>query len=174
MTQEHCNHWVSLFDPSRHLDRASCPMLFVNGTNDFAYPPDSWSQSTQLPKGPVQRSFTINLPHGHIFTFKEVDAFIDSVLLKGAKPLATISAIQVGNDKKAVSAAFRSEVPIVKAELIVTVDSGVWQKREWKSFPAAVDGGKVSAVLPTEKATAYSLLLTDERGLQVSTPVVIP
>jgi dienelactone hydrolase len=174
MPPEQRDCWVSLFDPSQHLDRANCPMLFVNGTNDFAYPPDSWNKSTLLPKGPVQRSFTINLPHAHIFTFKEVDAFIDSVLLKDAKPLATVSPLQIGDDKKTLTATFRSAVPIVKAELIGTADSGAWQKREWASFPATVDGDKVSTVLPIENPTACSLLLTDERGLRVSTPIVIP
>ena len=149
-------------------------MLFVNGTNDFAYPPDSWNKSTSLPKGPVWRSFTIKLPHGHIFTFKEVNAFIDSFLLKDARPLAAVSAIQVAADMKSASATFRSEVPIVKAELIGTTDSGIWQKRDWVPISATVAGDKVIAALPEPFPTAYCLLLTDERGLRVSTPIVIP
>jgi hypothetical protein len=31
MTPEHRNRWVSLFDPSQHLNRATCPTMFVNG-----------------------------------------------------------------------------------------------------------------------------------------------
>jgi len=172
MTPEHRERWLTLFDPSRHLDRVTCPILFVNGTNDFAFHPDSWHQSTLLPTGPVTRSFTINLPHGHIFTFKEVDVFIDSILLPNAKPLATVSAIQRGGNKT-VSATFRSEVPVVKAELIGTSDDGDWTKREWKSVPATIVGNRLSATLP-ETLRAYCLLLTDERGLRVSTPIVFP
>jgi len=175
MTPEHRDRWVSLFDPAKHLVRATCPMLFVNGTNDFAYLPDSWNTSTLLPKGPVHRSFSINLPHGHIFTFKEVDVFIDSVLLKDTKPLATVSPMQIDDVKKMVTATFRSEVPIVKVELITTADSeNVWQKRKWTSVPGVLDGHKVSATLPAEKLMAYYLLLTDERGLRISTPIVFP
>ena len=182
MTPEHRQRWVSLFDPSRHLDRATCPMLFVNGTNDFAYFPDSWNKSTQLPKGPVQRSFTINLPHGHIFTFKEVDAFMDSMLLKDAKPLATVTTPQSGDDAKTVAATFRSEVPMVKTELIWTSDEGEWPKREWRSTPATMSGtvdstgdrGKMLTLLPSENLKAYCFVLTDERGLRVSSQVVIP
>ena len=173
MAPEHRERWVSLFDPARHLVRITCPILFVNGTNDFAFPPDSWNKSTLLPKGPVYRSFTINLPHGHIFTFKEVDAFIDSMLLKDAKPLAAVAPLQIGGDGKTVSTTFHSEVPVVKAELIWTTDDGDWQKRNWSSTPAVINGDKVSVLLPAEKTTAYSLLLTDERGLKISTPTVI-
>jgi hypothetical protein len=114
------------------------------------------------------------LPHGHIFTFKEVDTFIDSFLLPNAQPLATVSTSQLSDDKKVLTATFRSEVPIVKAELIGTTDSGIWQERHWESIPASIDDGKVSVVLPSKKLTAYSLLLTDERGLRVSTAIVIP
>ena len=175
MSPEQRDRWVSLFDPSKHLGRATCPMLFVNGTNDFAYPPDSWHKSTLLPKGPVNRSFTIRLPHGHIFTFKEVDTFIDSILLKDAKPLATVSPIQLSEDGKTVSATFRLEGRIGRVELILTTDDGVWQKRNWVSITGAiVDLGKASVTLPPEKPTAYCLVLTDERGLRVSTPIVIP
>ena len=174
MTPEHRQCWVSLFDPSRHLDRATCPMLFVNGTNDFAYYPDSWSKSTRLPKGPVWQSLTINLPHGHIFTFKEVDAFIDSFLLKDAKPLVTVSVPHPGDDPMMFTATFHSEVPIVKTELIWTTDEGDWPKREWQSTPATVSGDTASVVLPTENPKAYGLLLTDERGLRISSQIVIP
>ena len=174
MTPEHRQRWVSLFDPSRHLDRATCPMLFVNGTNDFAYFPDSWSKSTELPKGPVQRSFTINLPHGHIFTFQEVDAFMDSILLKDAKPLATVTSLDPRVAPKWVSATFHSEVPIVKAELIWTSDEGEWPKREWQSSPATIQGVTASVELPTENPKAYCFVLTDERGLRISSPVVFP
>jgi hypothetical protein len=152
-------------------------MLFINGTNDFAYFPDSWSKSTQLPKGPVQRSFTINLPHGHIFTFKEVDTFIDSILLKDTKPLATVTTFQPGEDNKTVVATFQTDVPIVQAELIWTSDEGEWPKREWQSTSAtigeAADGGKVSVTLPAENPKAYCLVLTDERSLRVSSQVII-
>ena len=174
MMPEQRRRWVSLFDPSQHLGRAVCPMLFINGTNDFAYWADSWHKSTLLPKGSVHRSFTINLPHGHIFTFKEVDAFIDSLLLKDTKPLTTVVPLQMGNDKKFLTAVFHSEVPIVKAELIATTDSDVFPKRKWVSFPAMINGDKAAATLPSEPLTAYCLILTDERGLRVSTPIVFP
>ncbi len=174
MSPEQRDRWIGLFDPSKHVGRANFPMLFVNGTNDFAYPLDSYQKTYRLPKGPVFLSITVKRPHGHIFTFKEVDTFIDSVLLKDAKPLATVSTMKFDADKKTVSATFLSAVPIPKAELVWTTDGGPWQKREWKSAPATIDGETVSATMPLEPPTCFYLLLTDERGLPISTPTEIP
>ncbi len=174
MSPEQRTRWVFLFDPSKHLGRATCPMLFVNGTNDFAYPPDSYEKSYRLPKGPVTLSITIRRPHGHIFTFKEVDTFIDNILLRNVEPLAAVSSIKLDAEKKTVSATFQSKVPVEKAELAWTSDAGPWQKRNWQSAPATITGNTVSASLPTQTPTCYYLLLTDQRGLPVSTPLVIP
>ena len=37
--------WLSLWDPSQYIGGARMPMLWVNGTNDFAYPLPSWRKS---------------------------------------------------------------------------------------------------------------------------------
>ncbi|MDR2756900.1 MAG: dienelactone hydrolase family protein [Planctomycetaceae bacterium] len=177
MTPEQRNRWVSLFDPSSHLGRATMPMLFVNGTNDFAYPLDSYQKSYRLPKGKTTISVTLRRPHGHIFTFKEVDTFIDSVLFKNVqplpKPLPKVSEMKPDEEGKTVSVTFESDVAVVKAELAWTADSGEWHKREWKTIPATINGHTVSAVLPAPSPTCYYILLTDERGLPISSPIKI-
>ncbi|HMJ89557.1 MAG TPA: alpha/beta fold hydrolase, partial [Candidatus Acidoferrum sp.] len=87
--------WLKLFDPSTYLDRARLPMLFVNGTTDFAYPLDSYRKSYQLvPERWRNISVVINRPHGHIWTFPEVDLFVDSVLRK-SPPLMRIGSPNV-------------------------------------------------------------------------------
>ncbi len=90
--------WVEYFDPSRYLGGARCPMLFVAGTNDFAYPLDSYQKSYGLVPGPVTLSIQINRPHGHYWHFREVDAFIDNHLA-GGKPLATVSPMKIVNGR---------------------------------------------------------------------------
>ncbi|MDR1142483.1 MAG: PhoPQ-activated pathogenicity-related family protein, partial [Planctomycetaceae bacterium] len=169
--------WVSLFDPSSHLGRATIPMLFVNGTNDFAYPLDSYQKSYRLPKSETTISITLRRPHGHIFTFKEVDTFIDAIIFKNtkpsSKPLPKVSEMKSNEDGKSVSVTFESEVPVVKAELAWTADTGEWHKREWKTTPATINSNTVSAALPTPLPTCYYILLTDERGLPVSSPMKI-
>lgn len=178
MTPEHRERWISLFDPSKHVNRAQMPMLFVNGTNDFAFPLDSYEKTCRLPKGEVAISVTLRRPHSHIFTFKEVDVFIDNIILAGTpanvEPLPKLSATKISDDGKTVSAVFESKVPIDKAELAFTTDSGKWQQRQWKTVPAAITGNTISADLPEPTPTCYYILVTDQRGLPVSTPIVIP
>ena len=77
MSDDRRRRWVEHFDPSRYLGLVRCPMLFVNGTCDFAYPLDSYRKSYQLVPAPVSLAVQINRPHGHIWTFPEVDAFMD-------------------------------------------------------------------------------------------------
>jgi dienelactone hydrolase len=167
MTDVRRQRWVENFDPSRYLGRAKCPMLFVDGTCDFAYPLDSLQKSYNLVKTPVTLSVKINRPHGHIWTFPEVDAFIDSCL-KDGQPLPTISAMTTANGT--VSARVTSLVPMVNAELDYTTDTGPWQDRKWKTIPAEIKGNSVTATLPSKGSLVYYLYVTDQRGLAVSTP----
>ncbi|MDR1962270.1 MAG: alpha/beta fold hydrolase [Planctomycetaceae bacterium] len=173
MTPEHRNRWVLLFDPSSHLERATIPILFVNGTNDFAYPLDSYEKTYRLPKGEVAISITLRRPHGHIFTFKEVDTFIDNIIFENTKPLPKVSEMKRSEDGKSVTVTFESDIPVVKAELAFTSDAGEWQKREWKTISATINDHTVSAVLPVPLPTCYYMLLTDERGLPISSPIKI-
>lgn len=166
MTPEHRERWVKLFDPSSHLPRAAAPMLWVNGTNDFAYPLDSYVKSYRLPSGSRTLALAVNRPHGHIWTFLEVDAMIDSVLL-GTEPLISVGPTSE-KENRVTAEVVGGEKP-VKAELVWTADAeGPWQKKTWQSAPATVEGAKISAERP-KGAACYFLLLTDCRGLTVTT-----
>lgn len=158
--------WVQAFDPSRYLGSAICPMLFVNGTNDFAYPLDSYRKSYALVNAPKNISVKINLPHGHIWTMQEVDTFIDS-LLTGGKPLPVFAVPAIAGNR--LIAALTTTVAVTKVELCYTTDVGPWQKRTWKSSPGELVAGVASAALPAERPCTAYLLATDERGLCVST-----
>src|SRR4051794_17303125 len=52
MGKEKARKWLSLWDPSEYLPNSKIPMLWVTGTNDFAYPFPSLQKSYRLPKGP--------------------------------------------------------------------------------------------------------------------------
>ncbi len=161
--------WVDLFDPSRYLPGVRCPILFLNGSNDFAYPLDSYQKSYNAVPRKKWISVRLRLPHGHIWTFPEVDAFVDSQLKHG-DPVPEISRMKMTREKHEVNARIRSTHPITKAEFNFTTDTGVWQKRDWKSIPATVNAGVISAKIPSDRPLVGFLSVTDSRGVTITTP----
>ena len=167
MTAEQRDRWVTAFDPSKYLPGVKCPILFLNGTNDFAYPLDSYKKCFELVPGEKTLSVRVKLPHGHIWTFGEVDAFIDSYL-KGGDSLPKLAAMN--RDGVTVSTTVTGKTKAKAAHLHYAAATGPWEKREWKSVAAQVTDGTVSAKLPADRPLAFYLAVTDERGLHVSTP----
>ena len=159
------NQWVKTFDPSQYLPGVKCPTLFLNGTNDFAYPLDSYKKCFELATGPKVLSVRVRLPHGHIWTFPEVDTFIDSQV-KGGDPLPELGAMTVAGDV----AVAKVKGHVKAGHLHYAIASGPWQKREWKSIPATVQDGVVSAKMPADRPMVYYLGVVDTRGVEVSTP----
>ncbi len=172
MTVEQRKLWLDQFDPSHYLPGATCPMLFVNGTNDFAYPLDSYQKSYNLPQGPVTLCIRVKMPHGHGVGWapEEIGMFVDSVLTKSS-PLPRIGTMEVveGN----VSASTGGPASIKQAELNYAVASGPWQNRIWKSVPAVLGRGIVRATIPAARPLVMYLNITDERGALVSAPHVV-
>ncbi|WP_020471869.1 alpha/beta hydrolase family protein [Zavarzinella formosa] len=160
------DRWVQNFDPSRYLSGVKCPILFLNGTNDFAYPLDSYRKCYNLVPGEKMLSVRVRLPHGHIWTFPEVDTFIDSYLKKG-EPLPVLGPMTTSGE--AISVTVTAKQKLKQAQLNYAVATGPWQKREWKSVPAEITNGKVTAKLPADRPLVYYLSVTDARGPEVST-----
>lgn len=166
MTDERRRRWVESFDPSRYLGQVRCPMLFVNGTCDFAYPLDSYRKSYQLVPAPVSLAVQINRPHGHIWTFPEVDAFINHQV-NGGDPLPALGALVISNGIAMTTVV--AATPPVGAELHYTHDIGPWPKRTWRRQPAEVDAHRAQAALPEQRPLICYLNVTDARGRSVST-----
>jgi dienelactone hydrolase len=161
--------WLGLWDPSVYLPRAAMPMLWVTGTNDFAYPMDSLQKSYRLPKGPQTLCIRPRMPHGHGGAGEnpeEIHAFADS-FLQGGKPLATVA--KQGRDGRNAWVEFAAASPIKTAELQYTKATGQWRDRLWEAAPATLDekAKRVTAELP-EGVTVYYFNLVDDRGLVVS------
>jgi dienelactone hydrolase len=159
--------WVRLFDPSNYLGGVRCPVLFLNGTNDVHYRPDSYRKSFQLVHAPKTLSVQIRLPHGHIWTFGIVDAFIDSVLT-GGPPLVKLGPMNVQMNQ--VVGRVNSPSRVAKAELYYTTSIGLWPDREWKSVPARLTGNRIIADLPPYNSLVFYLAATDDRGNIVTAP----
>jgi len=174
--------WLSQFDPSQYLSQVRCPILFLNGTTDFAYPLDSYQKSYSLvPERFRHTAIVTNLPHGHIWTFREVDAFVDhAVKIGGAKPLAAAGKVQLRPHGKSdpsraeeIEVQVDSVVPLKEALLCYTTDSGPWNRRQWFTSPARIQGSKISAQLPSQGPIVAYLALIDERGLRISSDFVV-
>ncbi len=168
MSPPQAERWVRYFDPSRYLGGVGCPILFVNGTNDFAYPLDSYRKCYRLVPGRSDLAIRVRMPHGHQqgWAPKEIGLFVDSVLT-GGKPLARVGPMKTSGAK--VTASFTADVPVATGSLHYTADKGPWQKRSWHTAEAVVDKKTVRADLPAERPLVYFLSLTDSRGALVST-----
>ncbi len=161
--------WVENYDPSMYLGQCTIPTLWLNGTNDLAFPLDIYQKSYRLVRGPRTLSVTIGMKHSHPHGWapKEIGIFVDSALGDG-KPLPVFSKAECNNGR--VRASFRAAVPAKTAELIYTTDGGDWKERQWQKAPAGIEGNCVTADLPAGRPIAWSLTLTDDRDATVSTP----
>ena len=166
MAEDRRRLWVEDFDPSRYLPRARMPVLFVNGTNDFAYPLDSYQKSYRLVKDRAL-CVTVKMPHGHRQGWApvEIGLFVDQHL-RGGKPLPRVGAVR--RDGNRVEVTFRAEVPVTGAALHFTTDTGPWKERRWQTREVEVEATTARADLPEARPLVYFLTLTDGRKATVS------
>jgi len=160
--------WMRWWDPSVYLAQAAMPMLWVTGSNDFAYTMNALQLSYHLPKGPRTLCIRLRMPHGHGGPGEnpgEIRAFADSILRNGV-PLPRVTG--AGREGTNVWATFAAKLPVVKAELNYARDTGRWQDRTWESLPANLTEGRVAASLP-EGTRMYYFNLFDQRDCVVST-----
>lgn len=169
MSPEQRERWVRFFDPSNYLARVKCPIFFLNGTNDFAYPLDSYRKSYDRVPGEKLIRIEVRMKHSHPdgWAPQEIRLFADS-LLKGGTPLPKLTVIR--RDGKRVWAEVTSQTALREAHLNYTLDTGRWQERQWQTVPATLEGGRISAELPENELSAFYLDVVDERGAMVSTP----
>lgn len=155
--------WLKTFDPSQYLGGVRCPILFLNGTHDFAYPLDSYQKSYRLVRPDLRHvSIVMQLPHGHIWTFPEVDQFIDRALAD--KTFPEIGPLEI----KGQTIRAKSTQPLESAALNYTTNTGPWQKREWTVVPANLSGKTVEVQLPHSTAMVYFISGTTKDGLRIS------
>jgi len=164
---ERAARWMRWWDPSAYLPDVRMPMLWVTGTNDFAYTFNALQKSYRLPQTPRTLAIRLRMPHGHGAAGEgpeEIRVFADS-LLKGGQPYGKITG--QGRDGRNVWVTYTCPVPLAKAELLYTKDLGKWPDRKWEVLPAQCAEGRATATLP-EGTTVYYLNLYDERNCAIS------
>lgn len=172
------NRWEKLWDPSQYLPKVSMPILFVNGTNDFAYPLDSYMKSFDLVPKNKQLCVTVNMPHSHQdgWAPAEIGLFIDQhlreeqQLLRVGEPKITDKVVMVDVD------GFTAENPMVAAQVHFTIGKEAINQRTWQTRDAVLEakGGEivVTADAPPSEATAWFITVKDRRNATVSTRTV--
>ena len=112
----------------------------------------------------------VNMAHGHPpgWAPEEIGLFIDSYCRAG-KPLPVPAEPKMEGDL--VSVSFQSTVPLKKAQLHYTQDTGVRAKRTWQSMEAKISNGVITAARPPADANTWFVSLTDERGGMVTTSI---
>jgi len=170
MTPEQRARWTRLWDPSMYVGSAAMPVLFINGTNDFAYPLDSYAKTYSLVKD-RNLCITVNMPHGHRegWAPTEIGLFIDQYLQEG-KPLPRIQRPAI--DDGQTTARVQAKTKLVSASLIYTTQTGPINKRQWQTVPAEVQGRRITAKAPPQEATIWFLTVTDSRNAVISSELV--
>jgi dienelactone hydrolase len=165
---EQRENWLKHFGPERYVGQAQMPVLFVNGTNDFAYPLDSYQKTYERVKNRTL-CVTKEMPHSHRAGWApgEIGAFVDQYLTKGPA-LTKIGRVQRDGGKVTVSFT-AGGAPIQGAQLVYTTDEGEWQKRKWQTQDLKVEGNDVKAELPAGRPLVWFVTITDERKVTVST-----
>jgi len=171
MSPQQKEKWVRLWDPSMYIGSAVMPVFFVNGTNDFAYPLDSYRKTYGLVKSPRQFRITVKMPHSHQqgWAPEEIGLFIDQQLKAGV-PLATVTQPQRIEGK--AQARVSSETSLVSAQLHYTTGTTPINELDWVSIPAHLDGSRVVSPVVPDTATIWFLTVTDSRGAVVSSELV--
>jgi hypothetical protein len=171
MKPEQRDKWVQLWDPSRYIGSASMPVFFVNGTNDFAYPLDSYAKTYGLVKGGRNLRITANMPHGHPqgWAPDEIGLFVDEHLKNGIALPKILGPKRVVNR---IHARVKSKTKVVFGMLHYTTGKGPINKRQWQRISGRFEGSSLVTKLPPEDTTIWFLTAADERGVVVSSELV--
>lgn len=162
--------WAERYDPGRVLANARMPILWLNGTNDFAFPVNSWRKSARTAPGTSRLCMPLRMSHSHQAGQppKEIEIFADSIvrdeepLLKPGTPITRNGSAEVRWEGKPAA---------TKAELIFTRSTdGPYKEWKWEAQPATLDteSRTATAALPSDVRLWY-FHITDERGAAVST-----
>lgn len=141
----YANEW----DPVNFLPEIAIPNLWLNGTNDPAFPLIAWERSTEQPSHPAQRCLKLRWPHSHGRWGEEpgeLAAFF-AENLNGAPPSPRITEAGIRDNR--IHAAVNGDDGDLRGLLFVTVDRNhSWADKEWHSVGAACSRGEITALLP--------------------------
>lgn len=167
---ENSKKWIKLWEPSAYVGNTQMSMLFINGTNDFAYHAESWQKTVDLVPH-AKQLFIYEMKHNHERGAEpaEIEHFFKKVFDgKEIKPsLGTPRMIG-----KWFEAYIKNGEGIQKAQFIYTEDTVKNKERKWEVSPAAIKGNSLIVEASHDIKLAY-FLVTDAKGMRYSSPLVI-
>lgn len=168
--------YEATWDPKNYLPHAKMPFLFIDGTNDHAFPLDIVEKSRRLLKVAYSRVIIPRLPHCHGEASEaspELFAYADGVFGRGPE-LPRCTRFFARTDWSGLYDA-RFDLKgdgIASATFNYTTDSGDSRTREWKSIPASVSNDCVTA-MPPRGTTSFFFGIRTARGLRVTSDAVV-
>ena len=176
--------WVQLWGPEFYLPSAAMPMLWLNGTNDFAYPLDSMQKSYTTNMGASHLCIRVEMPHSHAdgWAPAEIAAFADHAFGIGSA-VAIPEVVDSGCERDGTlycTVVTDPRAPLASVDLCFTRATGYWQDRKYNRSPVEkVTWKRLPGQKPTYNIRAQTpghcvafLTLTDTRGMLASTPHV--
>ena len=146
MTAAQSDKWHRLWDPSRYIGSAKMPVMFLNGTNDFAYPMDSYAKTCALVQGEKNYSIQLKMKHGHIFDFPEFFLFAEQYI-RGGTPMPVVARPEVNGGR--VRTTVKSETKLIEAKLHYTTAPHEQNRgRAWQTVDLKVKGNSVQGAAP--------------------------
>jgi len=171
MTKAQSDKWHRLWDPSRYIGSAKMPVMFLNGTNDFAYPMDSYAKTCALVQGEKNYSIQLRMRHGHIFDFPKFFVFVDQYI-RGGTPMPVVTRPAVKEGKVSATVDFKTK--LISANLHYTTGPHAQNgKRPWKTVPLTIDGQRIHGSAPPKDATVWYVDVHDERKAIASSEVML-
>ena len=171
---DHAARWSELYDPASYLPACRVPIFFLNGTNDFAYPLDSFMKShADVRHADRNIRIEVNMPHGHEAGWAppEIAAFVDAALL-GTPRLPELETPVL--DDRGGRCRVTGGRPLAAAAFVSTAEAGPINKLTWQTEPAEFGAdGMLAAPRPRGAQRGFFFTVTTTAGLQVSSPAVI-
>ena len=172
MTAAQSDKWHRLWDPSRYIGSAKMPVMFLNGTNDFAYPMDSYAKTCALVQGEKNYSIQLKMKHGHIFDFPEFFLFAEQYI-RGGTPMPLVARPVVEGGW--VSTTVKSETKLIEAKLHYTTAPHEQNRgRAWQTVDLKVKGNSVQGAAPPKDATVWYVAVRDDRKAIASSEPIVP
>lgn len=161
--------WISQWDPSSYVGNTNAEMLYVNGTNDFAYHAESWQKTIDLVPN-AKQLMILEMKHNHsegVF-YAEIEAFFKGTLNKYNNIPIVERPVRYGSW---FEASLQHDEKINEAKFIYTEDTGKNKERKWQVKPAVVENGLLKVKTSLNTKLGYFLITYADDSLRVSSPL---